>query len=135
MSDPQDPQAVAEATDEDELDPAGFPPDRPLGVPELVREDVALAGEQAPDSLADRKLREEPEVWEPGGGRSPADDGAALVDAGFDAGSGADGDTVGELAEEDPSGVVLSDAASGTGGIEHPAEEAAVHVVEVPGGP
>lgn len=56
MADEQD---QAETLDDDELEGA-YPPDRPLGMPDAVSEAGTDPG--APESLADRVAREEPEV-------------------------------------------------------------------------
>ena len=66
MSDGRDEQAEAERLDGDKIDPTNFPPDEPLGLPELEGRDVTVIGDSAPDSVAERAAREEPDFGEPG---------------------------------------------------------------------
>lgn len=55
-----DDQTSAENLDDDKLT-ASYPPDVPLGLGDLVAQDVGAIGEVAEDDLAERVAREEPE--------------------------------------------------------------------------
>ena len=67
-----DEQYEAEVLDDDKLDRANFPPDEPLGLPELLGRDADVTGDYAPDSLAERIAREEPDVIVADDGTAPA---------------------------------------------------------------
>lgn len=130
MSDvPHDDQSEAEALDRENFDPGAFPPERPLGIPDLVRSDALTAGEQADDSIADRHLREEPDVFERA---SQADDRVvggliAREDAEGTDGAVASGELLGSVGEDDLEFDGLSDSDIAHSGMS--AEEAAVHVI------
>jgi hypothetical protein len=134
MSDVSDDQDQAEALDPDEVDVVDFPPEHTLGVGELLAHDVTAAGEYAPDNLAIRELREEPEL------DGLDDTGAAaphLVDADGARGPGGTAGLVADRAEEDwdvvDPGGALTESAGGPGTDTWPAEEAAIHVVDESG--
>jgi hypothetical protein len=126
MSEPRDEQELAEALDADEIDPGQVPPDRPMGLPDLVRADAKTAGQQAEDSVADRAAREEPEQ----GGRGPSEPPVELL-AVDDRESGTpDGQMAGAVAEPDHERDVSRLSDSSDSGEVPPAEEAAIHIEE-----
>jgi hypothetical protein len=120
-TDPRDDQAEAEATDSDEIDATDFPPEHSMGVGDLLANDVTAADEYAPDTLAIRDRRVNPDV-------ARADDPAVTATA-------PELDEDGDPAEEDwdvvDPGAVLTDSAAASHAREdtRPAEEAALHIV------
>lgn len=110
-------QEIAEVIDGDKVDAENFPPETPLGVPELLGKDVTVAGDHAPDSLAEREAREEPDVV-------VADDDPVGEVVESDAGT----DLAAELDEPDPDDVTFGE--SEASGEDLPAEVAALHVDE-----
>jgi hypothetical protein len=139
MSDGGDDQDLAEALDSDKIDPLDFPPDRASGVEDLLDDDVTSAGDFAPDDLATRISREEPDVL-PAADEGEVPDIAAVAPGGITApddpfGPDGAGELIGEAGEvdSDVDGLVTSEsAAAGHGTDVWPAEEAAMHVVEEP---
>ncbi len=111
-------QDLAEAFDEDVIGQQDIPPEEPLGLPELLGRDVEVAGDYAPDTVAERSVREEP------GGMVEDDGTIDLVEA-----DGAPTDLAAELAEPDPHTLLPSDEALPDTD-ELPAEAAAIHVVD-----
>jgi hypothetical protein len=133
-SDIRDDQYEAEVTDSDEVDVLDFPPERSLGVEELLANDVTAAGEYAPDTLRGRKARLHPDVVTsddlritgvaPGGLADPDDPyGFDERDQQVGERSAADWQVV------DPGMVLADSSAAGHRGVdEWPAEEAALHL-------
>jgi hypothetical protein len=119
--DPQDDQAAAEDTDADEIDAADFPPERSLGVDDLLDDDVTAAGGYAPDNLRTRLRREDPEA-------RPAGDGDDAAPAPRLTGPGEPAEDDWEII--DPGGVLSDSTAAAHGTDTWPAEEAALHIVD-----
>ena len=124
-----DEQAEAESFDRDNLDRGEYPPETPFGIPDLVRADALTAGEQADDSIADRRLRGEPDVFE---GRVARDVGAVgrLIDrddAESSDGAVSSGELLGSMGEDDLGFEGLTDSDIAHSGLS--AEEAAVHLI------
>lgn len=116
-----DEQFEAEVLDDDKLDRANYPPDVPLGLPELLGRDTEVTGDHASDSLAERVAREEPDVV------VAADAAPALLDDRADGLSDLDS----ELAEPDAEDrTALAEAAPLREDDPSP-EAAAVHVVDL----
>jgi hypothetical protein len=126
---PRDEQYEAEITDSDEIDLADFPPERLLGVGDLLAADVTAAGEYAPDNLRLRQRRLLPDVARADDdGRPPA-----LTDP-HDFGPDLEQRLVGDEGDTDwdviDPGAGLSDAATPghPRADTRPAEEAAIHL-------
>jgi len=127
-----DEQAAAEQLDEETFDRSNFPPDEPVGFPDLEGDETLVTGDFDPESFAQRRGREEPDFSRPtydiasevpGGLMDPDDAYAGSVTA----------ELIGERGEfdDDAGGVHLSDSAAyGHGSEDWPAEEAALHLID-----
>jgi hypothetical protein len=138
MSNTQDEQTGAENLDGDKIDPTRYPPDEPLGLPDLEGRDVTVVGDYAPDSVAERTARQEPDFGEPGG--PGAGDRAVIRPIEPDDPFGPDetAEAIADLAEDSGQldGPVLSEAEDArSAGDEVPAEEAALHITDLSGAP
>jgi hypothetical protein len=129
MSDVHDAQTEAEVLDGDVIDPLNYPPDEPLGVMDLLNEDVPVAGAYAPDDLEERIAREEPDFGE---GPVVVDDSiAGVIDPDDPFGDDLTKELIGEEAErgDDLDDPMLSDSEASPVSSTLPAEEAAMHLV------
>jgi hypothetical protein len=132
MSETGDDQTAAEILDDDEIDILDFPPDRSVGVDDLLDDDVPAAGDYAPDDLRRRLARELPDVVVPHDDIGLVAPGG-VIDLDDPLGPDGTGELVGEVAEADPGfgGAVLSDSAvAGHDTDTWPAEDAALHLVD-----
>lgn len=93
--DPADEQSTAESLDDEVIDPADYPPDRPLGVDDPA---VTAVGEEGGESVRQRAGREEPE-----GADRPDEHVIGLIEA--DDADRLDGDISADVGDEpdDPS--------------------------------
>jgi hypothetical protein len=139
MSYGQDEQVEAEMLDADKIDPTAYPPDEPLGLPDLEGRDVTAAGEYAPDSVAERSGREEPDFGAPG---APVDQGerAPMIVEPDDAfGRDDTAEALGDEVESDDEVVdtlYFSESEDTSGADDDlPAEEAAMHVTDLDAAP
>ena len=131
MSDDGDDQDQSEALDDDNLDPGDFPPDHSLGLRELAAKDVIAADEYAPDSVAEREWREEPDFDQQPLSATERESVLGLVEPDLVGGEDVEADLIAEEAEpdDDAGGVVLSDASDSRADVDNrAAEEAALHV-------
>jgi hypothetical protein len=138
MSNDQDEQTVAENLDGDKIDPTQYPPDEPLGLPELEGRDVTVIGDYAPDSLRERTAREEPDFGEPGAPVGADRPVIQPIEPDDPFGPDETAEAIADLPDDSGQldGPVLSegeDAVSVADGV--PAEEAAVHVTDLAGAP
>jgi hypothetical protein len=140
MSYGQDEQVAAEMLDADKIDPTDYPPDEPLGLPELEGRDVTVAGDYAPDSVAERSGREEPDF---GARSTPGDEDAlapTIVEPDDAFGADETAEALGEEAEDDQpvlDTIYLSEGEDAPEGEddERSAEEAAMHVTDLGAAP
>jgi hypothetical protein len=130
--DTRDDQYEAEVTDQDEIDVLDFPPERPLGLGDLLAPDVTAAGEYAPDDLRRRQLRLRPDV-------ARADDmtgGPALSAPGDPYGPDVADEQVADRGTSDWDIVDPGARLADSPGADHrpvdswPAEEAAIHLID-----
>jgi hypothetical protein len=139
MSNGQDEQAVAESLDGDKIDPTRYPPDEPLGLPDLEGRDVSVVGDYAPDSVRERTARQEPDFGEAGAPVAADRPTVRPIEPDDPFGPDETGEALADLSDESGQGdgPVLSEAedARSSGGDELPAEEAAVHLTDLTGAP
>jgi hypothetical protein len=135
-SNQSDDQYEAEATDSDEIDLQDFPPDRPLGIDDLLGSDVSAAGDYAPDNLRQRDRRLRPDVARSDDPRISEVAPGGLIDPDDPYGDDGTAQLVGERTDGDwdviDPGAVLSDsvAADHRSSDSWPAEEAALHLID-----
>jgi hypothetical protein len=138
MSDLRDEQTGAENLDGDKIDPTGYPPDEPLGLPDLEGRDVSAVGEYAPDSVRERTARQEPDFGEPGAPVGADRPVIRPIEPDDPFGPDETGEAIADLPETSGQldGPVLSEAEDARSpGDQLPAEEAAVHLTDPDGGP
>jgi hypothetical protein len=139
MSNDQDEQTVAENLDGDKIDPTRYPPDEPLGLPDLEGRDVTVVGDYAPDSVRERTAREEPDFGEPGAPVGTDQPVIQPIEPDDPFGPDETAEAIADLPEErgQLDGPILSEGedAVSAGGDDLPAEEAAVHVTDLAGAP
>ena len=129
-----DEQAGAELLDGDKIDATQYPPEEPLGLNDLEDKDVPIIGDYAPDSLEERLVREEPDFGEPGAHTGPDERVPPLMEPDDPFGLDVTSEAIAEGGEDrgQLDGPYLTESEDATSTEDNmPAEEAAMHVVDV----